>query len=165
MKRPEALISRKPAKEKEFRYINELLESNGYPAPFVRQAARPNTTRGSTPGNTRIVLPYVKNVSERIARVLTPYNIQVTHKPTQKLASFFGLPKDPISPLDNCSVVYEIACADCNKVYVGRTKNSLRTRVKQHEAALRLLQCEKSAVAEHAYANQHRIAWKDSKVL
>ena len=107
----------------------------------------------------------MKNVSEKIARVLTPYNIQVIHKPTQKLASFFGLRKDPISPLDNCGVVYEIACADCDKVYVGQTKNSLRTRVKQHEAALRLLQCEKSAVAEHAYNNQHRIAWKESKVL
>ena len=75
------------------------------------------------------------------------------------------VPKDPVSPDSVCGVVYEIPCNDCSKKYVGQTGNSLHTRLKQHQAACRLLQPEKSALAQHAIDEGHRIDWSKAKVV
>ena len=64
-----------------------------------------------------------------------------------------------------CGVVYEISCRDCDKVYVGQTKNSLDTRMKQHRAACRSMQIEKSALAQHAIEEGHSIDWEGAKVV
>ena len=51
-------------------------------------------------------------------------------------------------------VVYGIPCS-CGQVYIGETKRMLETRIKEHQAAARLGQFEKSAVAEHAWQDGH----------
>ena len=50
-------------------------------------------------------------------------------------------------------------------LYVGQTKNSLVTRLNQHRAACRLMQPEKSALAEHSVKNTHAIDWVSARVL
>jgi hypothetical protein len=45
-------------------------------------------------------------------------------------------------------VVHKIVCSVCPCEYIGQTKNSLFSRLKQHKTALKLLQTEKSAVAQ-----------------
>ena len=62
-------------------------------------------------------------------------------------------------------VVYEIPSSDCDQTYVGQTKNSLQTRLKQHRAACRHLQKEKSALAEHCIDHDHRIDWAGAKIV
>ena len=110
-------------------------------------------------------LPYIKSYSERVARVLHKYNIKTFYKPFNKLQSIFGLPKDPIEPARRCGVVYEVQCADCDKLYVGQTGNSLDTRLRQHRAASRLLQPERSALAQHSIEECHAIDWAGAKVI
>ena len=63
-----------------------------------------------------------------------------------------------------CGIVYNIKCGDCDKIYIGQTKNSLATRVGQHRAALRLMQPDKSAVAEHSILTGHKINWDQTKI-
>ena len=75
------------------------------------------------------------------------------------------MPKDPIEQNKKCGVVYEVPCRDCSKVYVGQTGNSLETRLKQHRAACRLLQVDKSALAQHAIDDDHTINWSEAKVI
>ena len=41
--------------------------------------------------------------------------------------------KDPI-PMEKSGVVYEVPCS-CGKVYIGETKRTLETRMKEHRAA------------------------------
>ena len=62
-------------------------------------------------------------------------------------------------------VVYEIDCKDCPSKYIGQTKNSLLSRVKQDISALRLLQPEKSAIALHSLELGHEIDFVGAKVL
>ena len=62
-------------------------------------------------------------------------------------------------------VVYRIDCKTCDSSYVGQTGNSLRTRVEQHRAALRLVHPEKSALAEHAIQANHQIDWNSATIL
>ena len=59
------------------------------------------------------------------------------------------------------SIVYEIPCT-CGKVYIGETKRRLETRLK--DACVRC-QTDKSAIAEHAWAEDHPINWSGTKIL
>ena len=72
--------------------------------------------------------------------------------------------EDP-NPMEKKSgVVYEVLCS-CGKVYIGETKMTMETRMKEHRAAARLGQLEKSAIAEHAWKDGHAIDWSDVCVL
>ncbi|XP_062834725.1 A-kinase anchoring protein 7 isoform X3 [Anolis carolinensis] len=61
--------------------------------------------------------------------------------------------------------VYRMPCS-CGQVYIGTTKRSAQTRIKEHERHCRLIQPEKSAIAEHLM-NQpgHRILFENTKLL
>ena len=88
------------------------------------------------------------------------------YKPFNKLSQIFGLPKDPVDSHNNkCGIVYKISCSDCNSVYIGQSKDCLHTRLEQHRSACRLLQPEKSALAEHSIKEGHNIDWKNAKVI
>ena len=61
--------------------------------------------------------------------------------------------------------VYRITCS-CGQVYIGTTKCSIHTRIKEHERHCRLKQQDKSAVAEHALKQAgHEILFQNAKVL
>ena len=107
----------------------------------------------------------MKGCSERLSRVLRKYDVDVCFKPFNKLHSIFGRQKDPVEPDQLLGVVYEVPCSNCDRTYIGQTGNSLRTRLQQHRAACRLLQREKSALAEHAIDEDHRIDWAEAKVV
>ena len=62
------------------------------------------------------------------------------------------------------NVVYEVPCT-CGKVYIGETKRRLETRLKEHKDACTRCFTDKSAIAEHAWANDHPINWAETKIL
>ena len=72
--------------------------------------------------------------------------------------------KDPLPIEKQTNVVYEIPCT-CGKVYIGETKGQLGTRLKEHKDACVRNQTEKSAIAEHAWTNDHPINWSGTKIL
>ena len=51
--------------------------------------------------------------------------------------------------------IYKIPC-ECGKMYIGQTGRSIQLRIKEHERHIRLVQPDKSAVAEHSF-NHDRI--------
>ena len=62
------------------------------------------------------------------------------------------------------NVVYEIPCT-CGKVYIGETKRRVGTRLKEHKDACVGGHTHKSAIAEHAWAEDHPINWSGTKIL
>ena len=82
-----------------------------------------------------VVLPYVRGMSERIARTLNKHNIQSAMKPATTLRSLLVHPKDKIHRMDNVGVVYEIPCNNCEKKCIGETGRRLSTctRNKEHK--------------------------------
>ena len=44
-------------------------------------------------------------------------------------------------------------------------KTALETHIKEHRATTRWGETEKSAIAEHAWGQQHRILWEETSVL
>ena len=47
----------------------------------------------------------------------------------------------------------------------GDTKRALETRLKEHQAATRRGETEKSAIAEHAWSQHHQPLWEETRVL
>ncbi|XP_020907486.1 stimulator of interferon genes protein-like [Exaiptasia diaphana] len=74
-------------------------------------------------------------------------------------------PKDPVEFEKQSGVVYRIPCGECSTQYIGETGRALRTRRKEHEAAVRLGKTSSSALAEHASKTGHPIDWKETSIL
>ena len=147
--RASCLSSNSQHKISEFKRIRDTLSCNGFPKMNANDVIFSKPRSEEVTGK-RADIPYVRGCSERICRILKRFNIPSLYKPLNKLCHIFNLPKDPIPPNSICGVVSEVSCKDCKCVYVGQTKNSLDTRLSQHRAACRLLQPEKSALAEHS---------------
>ncbi|CAH8652478.1 unnamed protein product [Heterobilharzia americana] len=115
------------------------LEKNGYPRNFIRRClsrASP-TTKSSTEINKSIVLPYIKNISEIMTRLLKPLGIGVAHKPTNSLQTLLCRPKDATNKEDKPKIIYKINCNNCSQHYIGQSGRPLRLRLHEHQLAIK----------------------------
>lgn len=156
--------------------------SNGYPKKFLEEVERKRNMKQEKipspeelvklffdnvepkPNNDYAVLPYIKGLTEPLKRLLKPYDIQVTTKPLRTLEQIFPSVKDRPSPEDQTNVVYQITCSDCSWSYIGETGRTFNTRRKEHKRNVE--QCKRgSNIANHAWANDHRIDFKNGKII
>jgi hypothetical protein len=87
------------AKQAERNYLYSTFIKNNYPRNFINKVLIKTRTTNSESQNKqnqepeirkmRISLPYITSTSEMTARLLRPFNIDVAHKPTRKLISYF----------------------------------------------------------------------------
>ena len=50
-------------------------------------------------------------------------------------------------------------------LYVGETVHRIETRIAEHKEACSRGELEKSAIAEHAWQNQHSIEWDGTRIV
>ena len=164
--RAQAVTLREENVQQEVEHLEGVLQENGYPRPFIRKSLerRPQPDEEEQSHRATVVIPYVAELSERVRRVCKDYNIRTAFKSASTLRTALVRVKDPIPMEKKSGVVYEVPCS-CGKVYIGETKRTLETRMKEHRAAARLGQLEKSAVAEHAWQDGHTIDWSDVRIL
>nr|XP_060617816.1 uncharacterized protein LOC132767173 [Anolis sagrei ordinatus] len=118
----------------ELNHLNWALQANGYSTSDIRRAARPRTSHESQdedPPRGKVFLPYIKGTTDRIGKLMRKHNIQTIYKPTKKIQQMLRSAKDKRDPLTS-SGVYRIPCS-CGQVYIGTTKRSAQTRIKEHE--------------------------------
>ena len=60
--------------------------------------------------------------------------------------------------------VYGIPC-ECGKVYIGQSGRSIHFRIKEHSRHIRLVQTDRSVVAEHSISQLHEMKLQDTKLL
>ena len=161
--RADQFSSTSQQRNSEVKFVRDVLNANIYPKSVLDRVQTDCRLKEKT--TRSVVIPYVKGLSERISRVLRPFQVSTFYKPINKISTILGLPKDPLKSEDVCGVVYQVSCRDCEKQYIGQTTNSLATRLKQHRAACKHLQMEKSALAEHAVTKDHAIDWANAKVI
>ncbi len=132
------------ARKAEKAHLYEMLQSNGYPINIIKQATRPprgTTTTSNEPENAQPTiwrsLPYIKGISESVARRLIPYNVKIANKPHSVLRSNLVHVKDPIPTLQRRKVIYQIPCSGCDKTYTGQTGRLVGTWLKEHRGSVR----------------------------
>lgn len=152
----------------ELEHLKTAFEANGYSKREIERSmgsrsSRPQETE-QRPATSQAYLPFVPRVTDRIGRVLKKHDIKTIFKPTKKIQQAIRSAKDNRDPL-SAAGVYRIPCS-CGKVYIGTTKRSMGTRLKEHKANCRLGQTEKSAVAEHALTDgDHSIQFGSCRLL
>ena len=108
------------------------------------------------------VLPYIKDLTEPLTRLLRKYDIKVFNKPVKTLQQDFPSLKD--RPKIETNVVYKIGCKDCSSSYIGKTGRCFETRKNEH---IRNVKQNTAApnIAKHSWANDHVINFEDGQVI
>ena len=92
----------------------------------------------------------MQGTSERIRRVLNEAGVGVAMRPVKTIRHILPSPKDPYTTENKSCVVYQIACSDCDYVYIGQTKRGLKSRLADHRRATSQLRPELSTLCELA---------------
>ena len=110
---------------------HEVLQDNHYPAQFFQQGKpqqktnkKPNPSTGKFIEGTRVVIPYIKGLSEQYRHILAKYKVRVFFKGTIK--SLLMHPKDPIPDAQKTDIIYHWIhpANNCTAEYIGETNRT-----------------------------------------
>jgi len=154
--------------DSELKYVKRTLLLNGYPKWIIKNRRKKQHNR-SPEFRSKIVLPYSADLGETLKRILESHRIQTFFKPIIKPSTTLASGKDAVPASKRRDVVYEIPCGSCEHRYIGETKRSLSTRLKEHhrDALPRnvLKNPEKTALTKHAAQSGHAFHWDYAHVL
>ena len=162
--RAEKLVTTEVDMLNEKEHLSNVLERNDYPRSFVCSSTthHPEVKEKTTDSNeVRIIIPYTKGMSEDIRRVCRSYGITTVFKSSTTIRGLLTRVKDKLSVEQESSVVYKVPCT-CGSYYIGETVRRLETRLREQ---CKRGETEKSAVAEHAWTEEHPILWDQTKVI
>nr|VZH93129.1 unnamed protein product [Spirometra erinaceieuropaei] len=164
-RRVETHCSEPEDKVAESQYLRRVFRENGYPRNFVNRCLRKRDERQNRadPKFWRAI-PYIKNVSEAVSRLLAPLGVGVAHRPEATMRRQVMRPKDPLPRQETSGVVYRIWCGCGQSNYVGETGRLLRTRIAEHVAAVRRNDAN-SQVAAHSTRPGHTFKFDEAEIL
>ncbi|BHF78632.1 hypothetical protein SprV_0602174500 [Sparganum proliferum] len=164
-RRVETHCSEPEDKIAELQYLRRVFKANGYPRNFVNRCIRKRDERPNRT-DTKVwrALPYVKNVSEAVGRLLAPLGVGVAHRPEATIRRQLMKPKDPLPRQETSGVVYRIWCSCGQSNYVGETGRQLQTRMAEHAAAVRRNDAS-SQVAAHSTGSGHTFKFDEAEIL
>ena len=117
------------------------------------------------PPEHTIYIPYVAGVGEDLRRVCRKHRIKTVFTTTSTLGQQLTKVKDIDPAIKKSGVVYQIPCKNCDFTYIGETKRSLETRLKEHQTATKRGETERFAIAEHACNEHHHPDWDNTSIL
>jgi hypothetical protein len=94
--------------------------------------------------------------------MLAKYNIKTVAIPRKNISSH--MPPTKAAPGLRTQAIYKIPC-ECGNLYIGQSGRSIQLRIKEHERHIRLVQPDKSAVAEHSFNHDHIIRLQNTELL
>ena len=130
------LITEEEDKKKETSHVRKALRRCKHPIWSLnkKKEKKKEDKQEKQERRGKVVIPYVKGVSERLARTFRKYNIEAIHKPTTKLKHILcNKMKDKVEDLDKTGVVYYNTCRKHpGSTYVGETERVLQERMYEH---------------------------------
>jgi hypothetical protein len=162
----------------ELRRVQAELNSNGHPPSSfdraVHQALNKFETKGTQAGGGErslsqtkkvVLVPFYGDASQQVGRILAKHNLRPAFAPVRRMCSLLSRAKDPVPSDQKSNVVYKIPCKSCPMSYIGETGRRLVDRVYEHKQALRKMDIDKSALAEHAITHDHEVDWDKVEIL
>lgn len=164
-----------------FRYKNltilfNIFHNNGYPKNLLTKIIYNNITNDVANNTTNITdtilptqiiykkLPLINNLTNKLIGILKNNNIKISRYNTKCIGRFFTSTKSRTPNLFNSNIVYSVPCKDCEMIYVGQTKQWIKTRLSQHRSDIKLNK-KTCALAIHANTKLHNINFDDFKIL
>ena len=122
-------------------HLHKVLKDNHYPTQFFQQGKpqqnaniKPNPSTVKFMEGARVVIPYIKGLSEQYRHALAKYRDRVFFKGTSTIKCLLMHPKDPILDAQKTDMIYHWKCPanKCTVEYIGETNISLKERVSDH---------------------------------
>jgi hypothetical protein len=133
---------------------------NEYPLDFITKNQKTQKEKPPNQFESKIAIPFLGSTSHEIKRILQSSGIQTFFSNTQNCRHLCkNHPQTEIAKQSD--IVYKVPCANCNKFYIGQTKQFFQAREKQHEAAIKGKNPE-NAFASHHAATKHLPNWKEA---
>ena len=73
--------------------------------------------------------------------------------------------KDPLDVNEITGIFYQDPCHDCPFVYIGQSKQDLKSRLLEHKRAINYQRSKKSALCKHSITLDHIIDWNEATIL
>ena len=89
-----------------------------------------------------INLLHVEGTSEKLQCILRSHKIKLTFYTEMTLRKLLCKSKDQVATEDKNNNVYEIDCCNCQAVYFGESKWSLKSRSDEHKRSVRNCHCD-----------------------
>jgi hypothetical protein len=134
----------------ELAHLRKTFADNGYPEEFVEIALRDDPVAGEDASNGdhtlgegekvddlgSLVVPFVKEMQPALVSLCARLNLKLLYKRTVNLGNLLAPRRPAVDRMQQKNVVYRISCMQCESSYVGQTKRSLATRVKEHRKSV-----------------------------
>ena len=120
---------------------HRVLQDNHYPTQFFQQSKpqekankKPNPSTVKFIEGGRVVIPYIKGLSEQYSHSLAKHRVRVFFKGTSTIKSLLMYPKDPVPDAQKTDIIYHWKCPadNCTDEYICETNRSLKERVSEH---------------------------------
>ncbi|CAH2089803.1 unnamed protein product [Euphydryas editha] len=151
---------------KELNLIYHMAQANGYNNNIVNNIIKKQksmrikkdlySTAPDKINKYKSSLTYFGTVSERIAKTLKAHDIHVAFRTNNTLKNICN-GKDKVNNKQK-SGIYKLECSDCKATYIGQTGRKFETRYKEHIAAVRNNQPQKSHFAKHLLDSGHKLS-------
>ena len=81
------------------------------------------------------------------------------------MGKLLSKPKDRVATEDKSNIVDEIDCSNCDAVYFGESKRSLKSRSNEHKRSVRNCDYDKNEIAKHCWEADHDLISDQKKVI
>ena len=149
-------------------HLYKVLPENHHPTQFFQQGKpQQKTNKMSNPSTVkfiegaRVVIPYIKGLSEQYRHTLAKYGVRVFFKGTSTIKYLLIHPKDPIPDAQKTDMIYHWKCtaSNCTTEYIGKTNKS-PNRVSDHRNQTT------GAIRNHHISTKHsKVELKDFTII
>ena len=112
-----------------------------------------------------INLPYVERTSEKLRRILRSHKIRSTFYTENTFCKLLCKPEDQVAAEDKGNIFHEIDCSNCEAVYFGESKRSLKSRSDERKRSVRNCDYDKNEFTKHCWEADQNFSWDQKKVI
>ena len=100
-----------------------------------------------------------------MAYILRSHKIRSTFYTENSFHKLLCKPKDRVTTQGKNNIVYRIDWSNCEAVYFGESKRTLKSRSDEHKRSIRNCNWDKNETAKHYWGADHNFSWDQKKVV
>ena len=169
-----SIITNKDDLIKENTRLKQVLKENGYRASIVSKIFKRISNNPSLPHSSELMqaantqeeeirmsinLPYIEGTSEKLLRILRSHKIRSTFYTENTLPKLLCKPKDRVATDKKNNIAHEIDYGNCEAVYFGESKRSLKLRSDECKRSVRNFDCDNNEITKHCWEADHNFSW------